>query len=516
MYKNNSEQNRYLLMINRQKRLFTKKFSLSVIILLLPIIFNCNKLVAGPFIKISSIDAESNYPNVSVGITVNNLDKTKITGLSPDNFSIYEDGFLINSYRFKGIESTQELIYIVFSIDNSKSITPQTLTSFQMNAGKLIAGLDENEQAAIYRFNSDVIMLNGFTNNRQELMQNIDKIIRDGKKTLLYDAIYDALELLKQSENSQKGIIIFTDGKDEGSTLSADDVIRSATEKKIPLIFVASYKNEKPQNLSRLAKLTDGTVINTQSNVDVLQAYRKLADNSQDEYLLEYKTIIVPDKKKHQLEVKLKYKSLRDLDRKDFSINKSIARPGWQYVLLVLLSLCVTMFTILTVLLISGKKFSIFIKKKNIEPQVSTDRNFDNFFERNGNCTSDDSAILKNDILQKNLSYEINPALKENEYIKCWLVTKNGPDTGKKITLNNSELTLGSGSESDVLLINTNVSNIHAKIKKVNLTYYLLDMASERGTFVNGKKLLRPKALYDWDEIQICDILFIFRGSKTE
>jgi len=36
-------------------------------------------------------------------------------------------------------------------------------------------------------------------------------------------------------------------------------------------------------------------------------------------------------------------------------------------------------------------------------------------------------------------------------------------------------------------------------------------MASDGGTFLNGKKLLRPKKLFDWDEIQIGTTVLIFR-----
>jgi pSer/pThr/pTyr-binding forkhead associated (FHA) protein len=39
----------------------------------------------------------------------------------------------------------------------------------------------------------------------------------------------------------------------------------------------------------------------------------------------------------------------------------------------------------------------------------------------------------------------------------------------------------------------------------------LFDLASEHGTYLNGKKLLRPKYLADWDEIALGRFVFVFR-----
>jgi len=44
--------------------------------------------------------------------------------------------------------------------------------------------------------------------------------------------------------------------------------------------------------------------------------------------------------------------------------------------------------------------------------------------------------------------------------------------------------------------------------------YYLFDLISDTGTFLNSKKILRPRLLHDWDEIRMGNTSFIFRGLK--
>ena len=66
--------------------------------------------------------------------------------------------------------------------------------------------------------------------------------------------------------------------------------------------------------------------------------------------------------------------------------------------------------------------------------------------------------------------------------------------------------------ENTIVVTDPEVSDIHCKIKNINGGYHLFDIISDRGTFLNGKKILRPKPLHDWDEITIGNTTFLFRG----
>ena len=118
---------------------------------------------------------------------------------------------------------------------------------------------------------------------------------------------------------------------------------------------------------------------------------------------------------------------------------------------------------------------------------------------------------------QERISKQDTFSLKNPDYAytRAWLVQKDGPEIGKKFPIYWDEVTLGRDEQNTIVIKDTAVSPSHSKIKRIKDTYMLFDLVSDNGTFLNGNKLLRPKGLYDWDEIKIGRTLFLFRGSKS-
>jgi hypothetical protein len=98
------------------------------------------------------------------------------------------------------------------------------------------------------------------------------------------------------------------------------------------------------------------------------------------------------------------------------------------------------------------------------------------------------------------------------KYQKAVLIQKSGPNPGKQYTIFGSETILGKSETADFVIWDSFVSNTHAKIINLQDHFILYDLLSDSGVFLNGKKLLRPKVLYDFDEIKVGKTLLIFRG----
>ena len=78
----------------------------------------------------------------------------------------------------------------------------------------------------------------------------------------------------------------------------------------------------------------------------------------------------------------------------------------------------------------------------------------------------------------------------------AYLITLKGPKAGKNLKIEKEELTLGRSMDVDVLLDNEGVSRRHARIYREGEHYWLEDLGSTNGVFVNGEKLDRTK-LFD-------------------
>ncbi|AOP33965.1 hypothetical protein A0128_09010 [Leptospira tipperaryensis] len=97
-------------------------------------------------------------------------------------------------------------------------------------------------------------------------------------------------------------------------------------------------------------------------------------------------------------------------------------------------------------------------------------------------------------------------------YDLATLIQKEGRTPGKQVPIRKAETTLGAGEFSDVLVADPNVSKLHARIRKIKNRFVLYDLISDAGTYLNGKKVLRPRVLYDFDEISLGKTVFVFRA----
>lgn len=466
------------------------------------IIFTGFPVQGGPFLKINRVDTESEFPRVKIYLTVNNLDKNSIVNLDEDNLLVYEDGYRINYVNVNNLSEIKDIIYLVFSVDSSKSISERFLAGIKSAAGEIVNSTGPGDRIAIYSFNDEVRMLNSFIVKKSDLIQNINSIQRHGHKTLLFDSIYDSLELLGKVTGKRKVIIVFTDGKDEGSRISDNDVIKFARDAGIPVYFICLETSKNINILARISKLTDGKLIFSNESKDISGMYKKILAIFKSRYVLKYWSMLKADGVKHQLDVKLKYGSITDSETEKFIVKKRIFNLWFFYetnILLVIIIFLLMLFFITFIYLIKREKKLLKAINNPDNPVPGIEPGFDIMPDYKEESRFHDPVIPISDGPQY-------------MYSDAWLIEKNGIGSGGKYPIRWAEVFIGRGDDNNIVSNDKTVSPRHAKIKRVKNQYFLFDLISDNGTFLNGKKLLRPKALYDWDEIKIGKTQYIFRG----
>lgn len=96
------------------------------------------------------------------------------------------------------------------------------------------------------------------------------------------------------------------------------------------------------------------------------------------------------------------------------------------------------------------------------------------------------------------------------------ILAHNGPLNGMNWNVSGN-LSIGRDPECDIVIIDRQVSRIHAKIEvsKTN-DILLVDLDSKNGTFVNGEVIDKPVVLKDGDEIKIALVQeFVFVSSDA-
>lgn len=95
--------------------------------------------------------------------------------------------------------------------------------------------------------------------------------------------------------------------------------------------------------------------------------------------------------------------------------------------------------------------------------------------------------------------------------------TGAAPETEEKLEMKGrEEITIGRGSDNDIVLAHPAASRHHAHIKKDSQGFMLEDLGSTNGTFLNGQRISEPTLIHRGDTIRIGAVKFIYSEDVLE
>ena len=158
------------------------------------ILFVSIKLNSSPFLTVESVDSVSGYPDVSIKIRIS-AGIEESAGINEDNFSVYENGFKVNSTGIRSLTEEQSL-KLVMGIDCSKSVSSSEFESFKKEAEGIILSAEKDVRFALAPFHDKSFFEAAFTDNKDEITDKLNSFNQKGKETLLYNSIYEILFFL--------------------------------------------------------------------------------------------------------------------------------------------------------------------------------------------------------------------------------------------------------------------------------------------------------------------------------
>jgi diguanylate cyclase (GGDEF)-like protein len=85
-----------------------------------------------------------------------------------------------------------------------------------------------------------------------------------------------------------------------------------------------------------------------------------------------------------------------------------------------------------------------------------------------------------------------------------------GPDLGRRFTLTSSQYTVGRDTDSTFVVSRSSVSRQHARLYLEDEMWWVEDLGSTNGTFVNEIRCVSPKQLTDSDQLRFGDAIYKF------
>src|SRR6266849_8261170 len=143
-------------------------------------------------------------------------------------------------------------ISIALLLDASASMTYMMKDATKAAEGFVVRTLKEGDRCSVFAIREVPRRQIELTNDRKAVAQALVTMQPRGQ-TALYDAINTAVRELRNEKN-RRAVVILTDGSDNASIASYDDVEKTARESGIPLYFIA-YESLEPsaaQDLDRL------------------------------------------------------------------------------------------------------------------------------------------------------------------------------------------------------------------------------------------------------------------------
>ncbi len=215
-----------------------------------------------------------------------------ITGLGRDNFQVFEDGTpqKVTSFRKERVPVALGIL-----IDNSGSMLPKR-AKVNEAALQLVDASQQGDRTFVVNFGEDAFLDQDYTQDVGKLKAALQRVETRGS-TALYDAIIGAVDHLNQTSPLQKKVLlVLTDGRDNASQATFQEVLRKLQSKNGPILYtIALEQNERRdeaerQSLRALSEQTGGTAFFPSSLDQVQSIASTIAQDIRSQYVIGYRS----------------------------------------------------------------------------------------------------------------------------------------------------------------------------------------------------------------------------------
>jgi Ca-activated chloride channel family protein len=214
-----------------------------------------------------------------------------VAGLPQTAFRVFEDGILQKISFFSGEDVP---VSVGLLVDNSSSmLTRRRMTIAGTNA--FAESSHPEDEVFTMLFNETV--KHGlpdsvpFTRSRSLIQASLNRYPAGGQ-TAIHDAVVAGLEHLEEASHQKRVLVVLSDGADNASRLSDDDMLRRA-ERSSTIVYTISTANLDTgvgnlRLLRRLSNATGGVTYTPRTEADVIEAFTEIAANIRRGYSVGY------------------------------------------------------------------------------------------------------------------------------------------------------------------------------------------------------------------------------------
>jgi len=241
---------------------------------------------------------------VALNVTVTDAERRLVSGLSPADFAVYEDG-VRQELRF--FDAATVPIDLILLIDTSASMGGNMKVVHEAASG-FLRTLRPGDRGALVVFDSRVRVLHGLSEDLGALEQAVRRTTAGGG-TALNNALYIALKEFGSpargtGEIRRQALVVLTDGDDTASLVSFEDVLETARRTGVAIYTIGiqseystaqrssvmgrNYYSSSSFTLNRLARESGAQAFFPTGIADLRGIYGTIAAELSNQYSLAY------------------------------------------------------------------------------------------------------------------------------------------------------------------------------------------------------------------------------------
>ena len=172
----------------------------------------------------------SNVDLINVTATVTDNAGRFVSGLTRDDFEIYEDGALQPTTFF---ETERVPVSLGIVVDTSGSMVGERWVAAQAAINRFLVDLlGAQDEVFLYRFDNRPELVQPWTSDRRAASRKLSGMQPRGG-TAMYDAVADAIPLAQQGTKRKKALVVISDGNDTNSRMKVNELTRLIQESEV-------------------------------------------------------------------------------------------------------------------------------------------------------------------------------------------------------------------------------------------------------------------------------------------
>lgn len=224
-----------------------------------------------------------------------------VSGLRATDFEVLDNGV---GQQVDLVTFEQLPLNVVLVLDMSDSVAGERLAHLRAAGAALLEQLTERDEAALVTFTHAVTIRAPLTRDRARVQAAL-AVQSDHGETSLTDAAHAGM-MIAESGVGRSLLVLFSDGLDTASWLTAETVLETARRTDVVAYAVATQEQLQPEFTRELAAITGGAQLEIASTKDLGAAFVRILEEFRQRYLVSYTPRGVAKAGWHRIEVRVK------------------------------------------------------------------------------------------------------------------------------------------------------------------------------------------------------------------